>query len=379
MARRLPGADPEGPADPHGDLAGALHDVSNALTVLLGWVAEARAEGAPHETVAYALGMVEGRARAARDLARRVLGARTGGPESRQNDEDLALVLADVTTALMVEAERAGVTLARPAPGGAARLRAAADIHHVLTNLLLNAIAFSPRGSTVSLEVAVEATAIVLEVVDAGPGIPAERHESIFAGDSTREGGAGVGLRHARALARAAGGDLTVVGPGTDAPSPSGRAGARFRLRWPRVSAAATPVPPPSPSQSTSRLRILDGKRILLVEDDGDVVDLLDTALEARGATVTVARTREELTEILSVQGGEPLDTALVDLSPLAADLAGALRELRRHSPAIDIVFITGSAAPEPVLVETASARWVRKPFEVGEVVTEILRGREPR
>src|ERR1700722_2689152 len=58
--------------DPPRDVTGALHDVSNALTVLLGWVAEARATRSP-EHVDRALAIVEGRARVPRDGAHQIV------------------------------------------------------------------------------------------------------------------------------------------------------------------------------------------------------------------------------------------------------------------------------------------------------------------
>ena len=53
---------------------GRSHDVSNDLTVLLGWVAEARVEGLTEDARKYALNIVEQRARMARDLARQAIG-----------------------------------------------------------------------------------------------------------------------------------------------------------------------------------------------------------------------------------------------------------------------------------------------------------------
>ena len=62
--------------DPKRAALGALHEVSNALTVLLGWVAEAREPDATPEEVERALRIIEQRGRAARDLARRAIGAK---------------------------------------------------------------------------------------------------------------------------------------------------------------------------------------------------------------------------------------------------------------------------------------------------------------
>ena len=83
-----------------------LHDVSNALTVLLGWVGEARASDASPETIAYALTIIEQRARIARDLARHAIG-------SPRFDEQLPAgeIARDVVDALAVEASRVGVTM----------------------------------------------------------------------------------------------------------------------------------------------------------------------------------------------------------------------------------------------------------------------------
>src|SRR5450432_881707 len=61
--------------DPHRDVTGALHDISNALTVLLGWVSEARTGRATRADLDRALAIIEDRARSARDLARRAIGS----------------------------------------------------------------------------------------------------------------------------------------------------------------------------------------------------------------------------------------------------------------------------------------------------------------
>ena len=105
--------------DPHRDLAGVLHDVSNALTVLLGWVGEARAADATPETTAYALTIVEQRARIARDLARHAIG-------SPRIDEQLPAgeIAREVEDALAVEASRAGATMIVNGAGSSRRSRA---------------------------------------------------------------------------------------------------------------------------------------------------------------------------------------------------------------------------------------------------------------
>ena len=344
--------------DPHRDVTGALHDVSNALTVLLGWVAEARAPRSSEEQVERALAIVEDRARTARDLARRAIGA---SPGIDDREDALDNVVEDIVEALTVESQRAGVAVAVVGRCPGARIPCAADASQVLTNLLLNALAWAPRGSRITVEARSDPGSLVVFVQDEGPGVPAGQAARVFDGVSGREGGAGVGLKHARALARSAGGEIELLGGGVSR-------GARFRLRWPRVEARVPQAPVSSPRPAT-----LAGTRVLVVEDDGDVATLLESALGARGAQVIVARTADELRK----RADERHDAALIDLSPIAEDVRGAVDALRRGSPDLALVFISGSAVGLPDELEAQRIRWVRKPFEIAEIVAAITESRD--
>lgn len=338
------------PSDPHRDLAGVLHDVSNALTVLLGWVSEARAPGATPEAIAYALTIVEQRARIARDLTRHAVGA----PRIDEQRE-IGAIVEEVVRALEVEAQRKGAPLVLRGAAASARVSSAVDVSQVLTNLVLNAIAYAPAGSSVHVTVSIDDESCAVLVADDGPGVAPERRERIFQGDSLRPGGSGVGLRHSRALARAWGGDVELVA--------HEGSGARFRVTWPRVDAI------PRPPVSTSRVRDLTGMRVLVVEDDHAVSQLLEAALDARGAGVTIAATAAELASSLAEA---TFDAVLVDLSPIVADAPGAIASIRRRCPAALVVVITGNAdaLPEEILAETVEL--VRKPFEVREVLAVL-------
>ncbi|MDB4936147.1 MAG: sensor histidine kinase [Labilithrix sp.] len=341
------------PSDPHRDLAGVLHDVSNALTVLLGWVGEARAPGTTPEAVAYALTIVEQRARIARDLARHAIGS----PRIDEQRE-LGAIVEEVAKALVVEAQHTNVRLVVHPIGrseATAKVAGALDVSQVLTNLVLNALAHAPSDSAVEVTVTADDERCLLVVADEGPGVAPERREGIFDGDSLRPGGTGVGLRHSRALARAWGGDVELM-------DHEGR-GARFRVNWPRVDVV------PRPPVSTPRVNSLSGMRVLVVEDDVAVKQLLETALEARGARVTIATTAAELTASL---GQGPYDAALVDLSPIAADTAGALAALRARCPEATVVLVTGNADATPDV--GIAVELVRKPFEVREVLAVLAR-----
>jgi signal transduction histidine kinase len=105
-------------------------------------------------------------------------------------------------------------------------------LEQILTNLLSNAMRYTPAAGQVELVLASTPTTVLVSVHDSGPGIPAESLPYIFGRfyrvDKSRnrsEGGSGLGLAIARQLARAHGGDLTVTN------HPSG--GAVFTLTLP--------------------------------------------------------------------------------------------------------------------------------------------------
>jgi CheY-like chemotaxis protein len=338
--------------EPGEDLAGALHEVSNTLTVVLGWLDAAKRDipaGVAHEAIDVALS----HARLGHAIARRAIGAEV--PDANVTRSALS-VARDAVVGVAQEAARRGVRVRTADEGSDDLLVVAAPVaQQILMNLLLNAVHFSPPGASVTLSVESAPQSMFFRVTDAGPGIPPSRAASLFhSPESTRPGGAGIGLRHAHALAARHGGTLVL--------SRTGSSGSEFELAWPigdAPSRAHRSVPPQS----------LDGLRVLLLEDDPAVQALIDLGLSARGATVGAASTLEELTKM--VQHGV-FDVALLDLSPLGDDPSAALSLIEGAQRGLPIVIISGSVAPH---VDAPSiAAWVRKPFEVGELVQALTR-----
>ena len=90
----------------------------------------------------------------------------------------------------------------------------AARIEQVVTNLIGNAANFAPTGSTITLTARDEEDQVRITVRDEGPGIPADKLESIFEpfvkvdGGETKERGAGLGLFLCRAIVTQHGGRI---------------------------------------------------------------------------------------------------------------------------------------------------------------------------
>lgn len=130
-------------------------------------------------------------------------------------------------------------------------------VRQVVINLLGNACKFTQHGY-VALRASVEPTAdgraiAAVCIEDTGPGVDALRQQAIFdpfvQGDAslTRgHGGAGLGLAISRRLARAMGGDVTLVA--------TGPTGSQFEFRWP---VTLHPNPPPTPQHGPGHAWLL--------------------------------------------------------------------------------------------------------------------------
>jgi CheY-like chemotaxis protein len=333
------------------DLAGALHEVSNTLTVVLGWLDAAKSQvpsGAAHEAIDVALS----HARLGHTIARRAIGAEV---ESAAVTRSGLSVARDARLGVIQEAARRGVRVDVEDHAAHDLLVNAAPVaQQILINLLLNAVHFTPAGGTVVLVVEVHDQLMRFRIVDAGPGIELSRVPGLFhSPDSTRPGGAGIGLRHAYSLAETHGGRLSLAR--TDA------SGSEFALDWPVGDA-------PSRTYRSVPPQALDGMRVLLLEDEPAVQALIELGLSSRGAIVASASTYADLKSLLE-RG--VFDVALLDLSPLGKNPADGIDLIERCQPGLPVVVISGSVAPD---VDAPSiAAWVRKPFEVGEIVQALV------
>ena len=99
-------------------------------------------------------------------------------------------------------------------------IRAVVDaqaLEQVLTNLVSNAIKYTPNGTTIQIRSEIQDQEVVVEIEDNGTGIPLKHQERLFErfyrvdkGRSRDEGGTGLGLAIVRHLTEAMGGEVTV-------------------------------------------------------------------------------------------------------------------------------------------------------------------------
>jgi len=144
---------------------------------------------------------------------------------------DLAELARHAADRLAVQFRDAGVTLTVTTPKTLPATVDGGRIEQVLTNLLGNALAATPAGGTVSVEVAATGASATVTVTDSGIGLATHDLERIFerfyrAGLARGAAGSGIGLTIARAIAQAHGGDVAAASDGP------GR-GSRFTLTLP--------------------------------------------------------------------------------------------------------------------------------------------------
>jgi signal transduction histidine kinase len=127
-------------------------------------------------------------------------------------------------------AEQKGISVVIEESGAAELHGDPVRISQLLSNLVDNALKYTPDGGRVTLAAAKESGAVVVTVSDTGPGVPEGERDAIwrrlYRGDASRsQRGLGLGLTLVRAIAEAHGGTATIA----DAPG----GGARFQVRLP--------------------------------------------------------------------------------------------------------------------------------------------------
>jgi CheY-like chemotaxis protein len=207
----------------------------------------------------------------------------------------VATLVRDVSAVVQPLAEKNGNALTVHCADDLGAMRAdLTKVRQVLFNLLTNASKFTDHG-TISLAASRETVDDVdwlqFVVADTGIGMTAEQMERVFeafsqadASTTRNYGGTGLGLAISRQLCELMGGTITVA-------SEYGH-GSTFTIRLPAEVAEPTPLPV-SP-RSLAEPATVDGRTVLVIDDDPSVRDLMQRYLGAQGFRVQSAAGGEE-------------------------------------------------------------------------------------
>jgi PAS domain S-box-containing protein len=219
-----------------------------------------------------------------------------------------------------------------------------ARLQQVITNLLSNAVKFSPRDASIEVQAASADGGVCIRVRDHGRGIAPEFIPHLFErftqADSANQryrSGLGLGLTIVSHLVQAHGGRVSGAseGPGH---------GATFEVWLPigTPEAAATGAEDDAPDAPLEMP--LQGRRLLLVDDDTEALLMLQVVLSDRGATVEFAHDHDEA--LAALQRQRP-DLLVCDIGLPGKDGHQVIREIRRREgdgPRLPAVALTAFA-----------------------------------
>lgn len=183
----------------HAFLADAAHELRSPVAALALQAQLAERAQDPQKRAAAFADLREGIARASR-LVEQLLNLerlQRGGVEP-STPVDLARLAREVVAGFAARADALGVDLGVDAPRNVGASGVEAELRSLIANLVDNALRYAPRDSEVTVSVHAADQGVALEVLDGGPGIPADHRARVFErfqripGDATH--GSGVGL-----------------------------------------------------------------------------------------------------------------------------------------------------------------------------------------
>jgi signal transduction histidine kinase len=214
----------------------------------------------------------------------------------------------------------------------------ATRLEQVLTNLLANAVKYTPPGGEITVTVRRDGNHAILVVRDTGTGIRAELLPRVFElfvqGDRSLErsaGGLGIGLTLVRQLVELHGGTVEASSPGL------GR-GSTFTVRLPVLPA------PPESDDAARPATTAPARRVLVVEDNDDAREMLRNLLHLFGHEVHEAC--DGASGIEEARRVRP-DAALIDIGLPGIDGYEVARRIRADVPGARLVALTGYGQPE--------------------------------
>ena len=253
------------------------------------------------------------------------------------------------------------------------------SIESALVNLILNARDAMPDGGVLKIETAnitIEEHGskssdidpgryVLLAVTDSGHGISKQNLSSIFEPFFTTKGpgaGSGLGLSMVQGFTKQSGGTVRVA-------SEEGK-GTTFRLYLPAATDVAEPSPPNARTSAPTQTK---RARILVVEDEPELMDVIVTVLTRNGYEVFLATSGDAALDLFDTC--RPIDLLLTDII-MPGKLQGPklVKALRDKQPSLRAVFMSGYASDAIVSEDELRPEDIRlmKPVSSAELIKSV-------
>lgn len=232
----------------------------------------------------------------------------------------------------------------------------------VITNLISNAVKFSPPESSVDIEVKMQDQQIEISVSDRGKGIPEEFKSHMFGkfaqADSSsmrKQGGTGLGLSISKAIIEKMGGTINFT--------TQQNVGTTFYFTLPIWHETLN---------VTRKVKV--APRILICEDDRDIASLLDIILTNNGFNVDTAYTLSEAKEKLANKNYDALTLDLIFPDGDGISLVQSLRKDNKFDK-LPIIIISGKIGNKKKLLNGDAINiidWLYKPVDAKQLNSAI-------
>ena len=344
-------------------VSGVAHELNNPLTSIAG-LAELLLERPAHPALPREhLRVIHDQAERAGRIVRNLLTfARKGVPE--QAAVDLNDVVSRTSLLIVYELQLHGIELtSEVSPDPVIVLGDRYELQQVLLNLVTNAVQAvaglepgKPRG--IALSTTRSNGEAVLGVRDTGLGVPKHLAPYLFTPFFTTKGpgeGTGLGLSLSYGLVKAHGGTLTFE------PPPEG--GAEFRVTLPLYEPESAPLRENAVPPQT----VVEGRRILVVDEDPAVHRLLSALFASDGHSVKAVRSGKQALR-LAREGG--YDLIIADLRVTAGTSEPFARALLDACPEVRSRLVVACSGEEelPAGPEGYAFRRVSKPFNLRDL-----------
>ena len=365
-----------------GTLAGGIaHDFNNLLTQVIGFAELALLEpdGSPRWRE-YVAKLPENAQRAAKLIAQLLTFSRQAATEPQPLH---LLNLVKETVKILERTVPESITLRVKVSPEVAQVNAdPTQMQQVILNLCINASHAMPDGGELIVGLA-NATLdeahcrhyaygrpgdyVCLSVRDTGTGMPPEVQKRIFEPFYTTKGvgeGTGLGLAMVYGIVKSHEGHI-------DVSSEAGK-GSEFRVYLPAMKVGATPVVAPEKESLVGGTETL-----LLVEDEGDVLDTGQVMLQGLGYRVLTAMNGEEAIQVYRAHQAE-IDLVLTDMVMPKMGGQALYAALRQINPGVKAVLMSGYSLKQDIadLLAKGLKGFVQKPFNfarLGRAVRQAL------